>query len=252
MSRGIRGLITEVSYVSSHLVKVGFRLSVGLKYHPGQGILINNQFYLLSGSPEEAFRTNHYEILISTEDQTIGSVTSSTFHPAQIIQVEGPVGSFWPLSARPHQDVVWISDVQGLAPFLAAVRSAAFRRIRPPKIVLIVEVADEEELPFREIFEAHNVVVIPCVTRPTRWVDGFWGKVEDLLRSSRFRLEFQQAKFFLSVHDETKTKVRALLTEKRVAASNVEEPKILSGGKATSSPINDRKAPVSIPLLRSA
>lgn len=253
MNRGIRGLVTEVNYVSSDLVKVGFRLSVGLKYHPGQGVLINNQLHLLSGSPEESLKTNQYEILVNPELLNLGSGTSLGFHPAQIIQVEGPVGSFWPLSARPHQDVVWVCNVQGLAPFLAAVRSAAFRRIRPPKIVLIVEVAEEEELPFRDIFEAHNVVVIPCVTHPTRWVDGFWGRVEDLFRSSRFRLDFERAKFFLSIPEETKGKLLSiLLSEKRVAVSNVEEPEIQKGNKTLLDRVKEKQIPVSMPLLRSA
>jgi ferredoxin-NADP reductase len=253
MNQGIRGLITELSYVSPSLVKVCFRLSVGLKFHPGQGVIIDNQFHFLSGSPEESFKTNQYEILVSP--QQLSSETSGRLNlrPAQLIQVEGPLGNFWPLSARPHQDVVWLSDPQGLAPFLAAIRSPQFHRVRPQKIVLIVEVSEEENLPFRELFEAHNVVVIPCITHPSKWVEGFWGKVQDLFQSARFNLDFQRAKFFISAEQESIEKWRSILVEeKNVASVNVVESKLLIQKNKVIDLASRKKSRTSVPLLRAA
>lgn len=208
-SQVMRGLVTSVTRVSSTLSKVQVRLSHGLKYHPGQSIWISpvstrfmgggvTGFYQLCGCPELALRSNTYEFLVET-NPVLGLLRGlGKVRPGDFLKIEGPFGSFWPLSARPEEHVVWIASPEKLGPMLACVQSNSFQRIRPRKILLLVEVPSEDQLPYREIFESKGVTVIPCVQNPSEWVDGFWGKITSLMKSEKFRLEFKTARFFIS------------------------------------------------------
>lgn len=227
----IRGLVTSVTRVSSTLSKVQVRLSHGLKYHPGQSIWISPMtsrfmgsgvtgFYQLCGCPEAALRSNNYEFLVET-NPVLGLLRGlGKVRPGDFLEVEGPFGTFWPLRARPEENVVWIATPEKLGPFLACVQSSNFERIRPRKILLLVQVANEEALPYRELFESKGVAVIPCFQHPSQWVNGFLGGLSTLMRHEKFRLDFKTARYFISAASPLVQEVWNLLVHEKGVPSN--------------------------------
>ncbi|MFM8270307.1 MAG: hypothetical protein ACKN9V_08980, partial [Pseudomonadota bacterium] len=142
-----------------------------------------------------------------------------------------PFGTFWPLSAGPDDLLVWIASPEKLGPFLSCVLSQNFKRIRPQKIILLIEDTHEENIPFRELFEAKGVVVIPCVYQPLKWVDGFWGKVTELIKGENFRLDSQKTRFFISAEKPLLREVWTTLVHDR----GVREENILHHGQGMNS-----------------
>jgi len=191
-SKIMRALVTSVANVSPTLKKITFRLSQGLNYEPGQSVRIGGKLYALCSCPEEAVRTNSYEILV--EKQPLGSPKEEIelMREGDFLKVEGPFGEFFPLRAQPFEEIIWLATPSQLGAFLSSIRSKKFLRLRPIKILLIVEVTDEREFPFRELFEANGVSVITCVTQPFHWVEGFWGKMSDFVKSKRLNLDFHR------------------------------------------------------------
>jgi predicted ferric reductase len=138
-------------------------------------------------------------------------------------KVEGPLGHFSPIGSDPREENIWLTTPSELGVFLSFIQSREFQKVRPIKILLIVEVADERELHFREIFEAHHVTVISCVTQPSFWVEGFWGKMTDFLKSKRLRLDFQSSRFFIAANANLSKEIkRVLIEERNVLFSKIE------------------------------
>ncbi len=243
-SQAMRGLVTSVTRVSPTVSKIQVRLSFGLKYFPGQSIWISplserliggglTGFYHLCGCPETALRTNQYEFLAETNPllgliRGLGIVKVGDF-----LKVEGPIGAFWPLSARPEQNLVWVASPAKLGPFLACVQSQNFQRIRPKNIVLLVEMHSEETFSFREIFESRGVKVV------------HWGKVSDLLKSDWVRLDFRNSRFFISTEKPLLRELWSLLiNEKQVSNDQIlHEEKVLNHARENS---NMRIAPAAL------
>jgi len=210
MKSGLRGLITSIVRLSPHLLKISFRLSTGIRYFPGQSVWLSlsdkgralgsELCVQLCGCPDLAFRTNHYEVLAETAFYRDSIQGLGRIRVGDLLKVRGPSGQFWPLAARPQNDVIWIATPELLGPYLSCIQSKNFERVRPRKILLLVEVKTEQDLPCRELFEAKGVTVIPCITQPTNWVDGFWGRLIDLLKADRFKLDFKNARFFVSAN----------------------------------------------------
>lgn len=230
--KGIRGFVTRVTRVSTTLSKISFRLSQGLVYKPGQSVLLEvcgkkpgahqKKVYNLCGAPEEAYRTNNYEVLAESHPHTGAIDGLGTVRAGDLLRVEGPLGSLSLERMGPEQPAVWLATPSGLAPFLSFIRSKGFNRMRPNRIVLLVDVIQESDLVYREEFEAKGISVIPCITRPRDWVDGFWGKANALLKGGRFRVSFSEATFFISSEDALATElVKTLITEKGVAPDRI-------------------------------
>lgn len=213
-SKAMRGLVTSVTRVSSTLSKIQVRLSHGLKYFPGQSIWISplserlmggglTGFYQLCGCPEKALRSNQYEFLAETNPvlnliRGLGKVK-----PGDFLKVEGPFGSFWPLSARPDDFIIWIASPEKLGPFLACVQSKNFQRIRPQRIILLVEATSEETVPFLDEFESRGVVV-----RRFNW--------------DRVEMDIKRARFFISAEKPLLREVwSTLVHEKGVSAEQI-------------------------------
>lgn len=230
MSSPLRGIITSTKRVGPTLLLVRFRLSHGFKYFPGQSIWFSSLqsksycSFQLSGCPTDSLRTNSYEVLMETrfhsdEVPGFGKVKEGTLFLAK-----GPFGKFWPLSAKRDQPLVWIASAKKLGPYLACVQSQSFRRIRPRQILLLIEMESESELPFREFFESQGITVIPCVSQPQGWIDGFWGKVTDLIKHKRFKLDFHQARFFISmIPSQTAEIWDVLVKTKQIDPSQITE-----------------------------
>ncbi|NBX75248.1 MAG: hypothetical protein EBQ92_01680 [Proteobacteria bacterium] len=213
-SQVMRGLVTSVTRVSPTVSKIQVRLSNGLKYFPGQSIWISplserliggglTGFYHLCGCPETALRTNQYEFLAETNPlldlvRGLGKVKVGDF-----LKVEGPIGSFWPLSARSGETLVWIASPAKLGPFLSCVQSQNFQRIRPRKIVLLMEMQNEETFAFREVFESRGIRVIQ------------WGKLPEILRGDWIRLDFRNSRFFISAEKPMLRDLWSLLSHEK-------------------------------------
>jgi len=242
----MRGLVTSVTRVSPTLSKIQVRLSQGLKYFPGQSIWISplserlmsgglTGFYHLSGCPDTALRTNQYEFLAETNPilgliRGLGNVRVGDF-----LKVEGPIGSFWPLSARPEENIIWIASPAKLGPFLACVQSKNFQRVRPKKIVLLMEMSSKEQFSFREIFESQGVKVV------------LWGEVNELLRNDWVRLDFKNSRFFISAEKPLLRDLwSTLVNEKQVANRQVlYEERLLTQARENS---NIKIAPAALTL----
>lgn len=244
MKKGLRGLVTSVVRISPHLIKISFRLSQGLRYFPGQSVWISRseqsdalgaeQCFQLCGCPELAYRTNHYEVLAETSFYRECVRGLGKIRMGDLIKVKGPYGQFWPLAARPETNVVWIATPELLGPYLACVQSKNFERVRPRKIVLLIEVKNEEELPARELFESKGVTVIPCITQPQKWIDGFWGRLVDLFRSDRFKLDFNNARFFVSTEPHLSGEIwNYLVHERGVNPSQITEESVSSNQESS-------------------
>ncbi len=239
MKKGIRGLVTSVIRVSPHLIRISFRLSQGLRYFPGQSVWMYRAeqndagslepCFQLCGCPELAYRTNHYEVLAETAFYRDSVRGLGRVKMGDLIQVKGPFGQFWPLAARPETNVVWIATPQLLGPYLACVQSRNFEKVRPRKIVLLIEVKTEQEIPERKLFESKGVTVIPCITQPQNWVDGFWGRLIDLIKSDRFKLPFHDARFFVSTDPQLSGELwNCLVYEKGVNPAQITEESVSS------------------------
>jgi len=236
--KGIRGFVTQVTRISHSLTKISFRLSQSLFYQPGQSIFIElvtsenknkrKQVYTLCGAPEEAYRTNHYEILAESHPVTGMVEGLGKVRAGDLLKVEGPVGNFAMERVASHDQVVWLATLSGLGPFLSFVRSQQFKRLKANRIVLLVDVIHERDLIYREVFESKGITVIPCVAQPQDWVDGFWGKVNALLKSGRFRVNFGNATFFIAGEETLSSEwVKTLITEKSVAPNKIVREQLL-------------------------
>lgn len=230
MGNPLRGIITSTKRVAPTLLLVRFRLSQGLKYFPGQSIWFSSLqskgfcSFQLSGCPTDSLRTNSYEVLMETRFQSDEILGFGKVKVGTLFLAKGPFGKFWPLGARPDQPLVWIASAKKLGPYLACVQSQSFRRIRPRQILLLVEMDSENELPFRDFFESQGITVIPCVAQPQSWIDGFWGRIADLLKHKRFKLDFQQARFFVSMAPSQAVEVWNTLTkDKAIDPSQITE-----------------------------
>lgn len=227
-----RGLVTSVTKVSAHLVRITLRVSRGLKYHPGQWIrlahnvteLRRGEFtsFQLSSCPTQALRTNQYEVFAETGLLPQFVKGLGRVRVGDLLWLEGPFGNFWPLSARPHEQVVWVATPASIGPFLSCIRSQNFEKMRPRKILLIVQVSREDEMPWRKCFESKGVTVLPCVEYPSEWIEGFWGSVLGLFNHSALKLDFSKCRFFLSLENSTNQEVfQALVEKKRVSVNQI-------------------------------
>ncbi|NBX92430.1 MAG: hypothetical protein EB078_09800 [Proteobacteria bacterium] len=224
-NKGIRGFVTQVTPVSSALTKVTFRLSEGLKYQPGQsvwlevtrsyGSAVASQRFALCGDPVQAIRTNSYEVLAHSHSANGVLCGLGKIKVGDLLRVEGPVGSFNIADTQSSEDVVWLATPSGLGPFLAFIQSESFQKNRPKRTLLLVEAYRETEIAFQALFESKGVTVIPCVTQPDEWIQGFWGKAISLLKSKKFQLDFSRARFFVSAGEGVSEEVVKMLTEEK-------------------------------------
>lgn len=211
-SQAMRGLVTGVTRVSSTVSKIQVRLSHGLKYQPGQSLWISplserlitrglTGFYELCGCPETALRTNQYEFLAETNPilgliRGLGQVKVGDF-----LKVEGPFGTFMPLSVKTEEWVVWIATPGKLGPFLSCIQSRQFQLTRPRRIILLVETPQRETVPFKELFESHGISVISGVTQA--------------LLHEKFKLNFKKSRFFVSADKPLLREVWSTLIHKK-------------------------------------
>jgi len=230
MANQYRGIITSTKRVTPTLLLVRFRLSGALKYFPGQSIwffsLQSRQFssFQLSGCPNDSLRTNSYEVVMETRFQSDEVLGFGPIRVGTLFTAKGPFGKFWPLSGRPEQPLVWIASSRKIGTYLACVQSQSFRRVRPRQILLILEMENESELSLRNFFESKGVTVIPCVSEPQTWIDGFWGHAVDLLNNHRFKLDFSQARFFISMGQTEVAEIwNCLVKSKKTDPSQITE-----------------------------
>lgn len=225
-----RGIITSTKRVTPTLLLVRFRLSAALKYFPGQSIWFFSlqsrgiSSFQLSGCPNDSLRTNSFEVLMETRFQSNEVLGFGTIKVGTLFIAKGPSGKFWPLCVRPEQPLVWIASSQKIGSYLACVQSDSFRRIRPRQILLIVEMENESELPLRKFFESKGISVIPCVSQPQGWIDGFWGRAVELLNNHRFKLDFTCARFFVSMGQADNAEIwNCLVKSKKIDPSQITE-----------------------------
>jgi NAD(P)H-flavin reductase len=159
-------------------------------FRPGQAVMIGaagtqpHRPYSIACSPERAFETQKLEMLIALEaDGTLGPHLPDTT-PGTLIEVEGPLGTFFFPVDLPKERLLFVAGGTGIAPLRAMIDHVLRHKSGLPAVALaeagislLYSARNSQEFAFNEELRGHEErgrLELHCtVTRDdTSWAGG--------------------------------------------------------------------------------
>jgi ferredoxin-NADP reductase len=143
-----------------------------LDYAPGQAVLVGNHGhekrrpYSIAAAPEDSTRDGCLELLVGVNSEGAPG-PHLTLEPGQLVDVEGPLGSFTFPQAPEERRFVFIAGGTGIAPLRAMLRRALTLPHRNIGLFYSVRTPDEfaYESEWRGLADAGEIELRQTVTR---------------------------------------------------------------------------------------
>lgn len=225
-------VVTQIEYLSPHIVNVHFLPSRKFNFSPGQFLSVSipgllkkhgaiKRCYSFALSPELS-QEKGYQICVKLVKDGVGSEFLRSLAVGDRFKAYAPFGDF-KLKPKPEKrNLCLISTGTGIAPFRSMLGSKQLQEAGYRNIILLHGVRHENELIFLKDFQRANVYTQVIVSQPSPQWAGKKGRVTDLLHHIARTLNLSETDFFICGNGEMVEEVSdKLVSDYRVEKSAI-------------------------------
>lgn len=200
-------LVTDLEYLSPHILRVQFQPTKPFKFAPGQflSIVVPGPLRKLTGHKRcysfalnpKASNSKGYEICVKLVANGKGSEFLKHLRVGDRFKALAPFGDFKLRTKDTRRNLCLISTGTGIAPFRSMLGSEELKKCHYQNIYLVHGTRYENEVIFSKEFQRAGVQTHFIVSQPSPTWAGRQGYVMDLLKELSQKVDFSKTDFYV-------------------------------------------------------